>query len=82
VQTHEKAARSCSREIPTRRSLFESSSPKPRLTIRASVTRHIIRRQPIVYERMPDQTMTKITPGVIELFVIRHNGGDWRVLTL
>jgi len=37
---------------------------------------------PIVYERMPDQTMTKITPGVIELFVIRHNGGDWRVLTL
>src|SRR6266550_3143526 len=38
--------------------------------------------KPIVYERMPDQTMTKITPGVIELFVIRHNGGDWRVLTL
>jgi len=26
--------------------------------------------------------MTKITPGVIELFVIRHNGGDWRVLVL
>ncbi|HEX9248358.1 MAG TPA: ATPase, T2SS/T4P/T4SS family, partial [Gemmatimonadaceae bacterium] len=38
--------------------------------------------KPIVYERMLDQTMTKITPGVIELFVIRHNGGDWRVLTL
>jgi type II secretory ATPase GspE/PulE/Tfp pilus assembly ATPase PilB-like protein/8-oxo-dGTP pyrophosphatase MutT (NUDIX family) len=38
--------------------------------------------KPIVYERMPDQTMTKITPGVIELFAIRHNGGDWRVLTL
>ena len=38
--------------------------------------------KPIVYERMPDQTMTKITPGVIEIFVIRHNGGDWRVLTL
>jgi type II secretory ATPase GspE/PulE/Tfp pilus assembly ATPase PilB-like protein/8-oxo-dGTP pyrophosphatase MutT (NUDIX family) len=38
--------------------------------------------KPIVYERMPDQTMTKITPGVIELFVIRHNGGDWRVLAL
>jgi 8-oxo-dGTP pyrophosphatase MutT (NUDIX family) len=38
--------------------------------------------KPIVYERMPDQTMTKIIPGVIELFVIRHNGGDWRVLTL
>ena len=26
--------------------------------------------------------MTKIKPGVIELFVIKHNGGDWRVLTL
>ncbi len=26
--------------------------------------------------------MTKVIPGVIELFVIRHNGGDWRVLTL
>ena len=26
--------------------------------------------------------MTKITPGVIELFVIKHNGGDWRVLVL
>ena len=26
--------------------------------------------------------MTKITPGVIELFVIRHNAGDWRVLVL
>jgi 8-oxo-dGTP pyrophosphatase MutT (NUDIX family) len=35
-----------------------------------------------VYERPPEPTMTKITPGVIELFVIRHNGGDWRVLVL
>ena len=26
--------------------------------------------------------MTRITAGVIELFVIRHNGGDWRVLVL
>ena len=26
--------------------------------------------------------MTKIRPGVIELFVIKHNGGDWRVLVL
>ena len=38
--------------------------------------------KPIVYERPPEQAMTKITPGVIEVFVIRHNGGDWRVLTL
>ncbi|HEX9219240.1 MAG TPA: NUDIX domain-containing protein, partial [Gemmatimonadaceae bacterium] len=36
----------------------------------------------IVYEKPPELNMTKITPGVIELFVIRHNGGDWRVLTL
>jgi 8-oxo-dGTP pyrophosphatase MutT (NUDIX family) len=38
--------------------------------------------KPIVYERIRDQAMTKIIPGVIELFVIRHNAGDWRVLTL
>ena len=25
---------------------------------------------------------TKIVPGVVELYVIRHNGGDWRVLVL
>ncbi|HEY3114014.1 MAG TPA: ATPase, T2SS/T4P/T4SS family [Gemmatimonadaceae bacterium] len=36
----------------------------------------------IVYERPGELNMTKIVPGVIELFVIRHNGGDWRVLTL
>ena len=38
--------------------------------------------RPIVYEKPPDQGVTKITPGVIELFVIKHNAGDWRVLTL
>jgi len=26
--------------------------------------------------------MTKIKPGVIEVFVIKHNAGDWRVLVL
>ena len=36
----------------------------------------------VVYERMRGDGMTKITPGVIELFVIKHNGGDWRVLVL
>ncbi len=36
----------------------------------------------VVYERMREDGMTKITPGVVELFVIRHNGGDWRVLVL
>src|SRR4030088_3056827 len=25
---------------------------------------------------------TKIVPGVVEVYVIRHNGGDWRVLAL
>jgi type II secretory ATPase GspE/PulE/Tfp pilus assembly ATPase PilB-like protein/8-oxo-dGTP pyrophosphatase MutT (NUDIX family) len=38
--------------------------------------------RPILYERPAEPRMTKITPGVIEIFVIRHNGGDWRVLTL
>jgi 8-oxo-dGTP pyrophosphatase MutT (NUDIX family) len=26
--------------------------------------------------------MTQIVPGVVEVYVIRHNGGDWRVLAL
>src|SRR4051812_1815221 len=38
--------------------------------------------RPIVYERPPASLMTKISPGVVEVFVIRHNGGDWRVLLL
>ena len=36
----------------------------------------------IVYEQINEGGMTKITPGVIEVFVIKHNGGDWRVLVL
>jgi type II secretory ATPase GspE/PulE/Tfp pilus assembly ATPase PilB-like protein/8-oxo-dGTP pyrophosphatase MutT (NUDIX family) len=36
----------------------------------------------VVYERMHEDGMTKITPGVIEVFVIKHNAGDWRVLVL
>jgi len=39
--------------------------------------------RPIVYEASRLETaLTKITAKVIELFVIKHNGGDWRVLTL
>ncbi|MFL5483085.1 MAG: ATPase, T2SS/T4P/T4SS family [Gemmatimonadaceae bacterium] len=36
----------------------------------------------MVYERSREEGMTKIKPGVVELFVIKHNGGDWRVLVL
>jgi type II secretory ATPase GspE/PulE/Tfp pilus assembly ATPase PilB-like protein/8-oxo-dGTP pyrophosphatase MutT (NUDIX family) len=36
----------------------------------------------IVYETPQEQPMTKITAGVVEIFVIRHRGGDWRVLAL
>jgi type II secretory ATPase GspE/PulE/Tfp pilus assembly ATPase PilB-like protein/8-oxo-dGTP pyrophosphatase MutT (NUDIX family) len=36
----------------------------------------------IVYEKPAEQAMTKTTPGVVEVFVIRHRGGDWRVLAL
>lgn len=39
-------------------------------------------RRPIIYERAAPKIMTQIVPGVIELYVIRHNGGDWRVLVL
>jgi type II secretory ATPase GspE/PulE/Tfp pilus assembly ATPase PilB-like protein/8-oxo-dGTP pyrophosphatase MutT (NUDIX family) len=39
--------------------------------------------KPIVYERpKPPQPMTKIEPGVVEVYVIRPNAGDWRVLLL
>jgi 8-oxo-dGTP pyrophosphatase MutT (NUDIX family) len=36
----------------------------------------------MVYEKPLEQGVTRITPGVVEVFVIRHIGGDWRVLTL
>jgi type II secretory ATPase GspE/PulE/Tfp pilus assembly ATPase PilB-like protein/8-oxo-dGTP pyrophosphatase MutT (NUDIX family) len=36
----------------------------------------------IVYEKAQDPPMTQITAGVVEVFVIRHRGGDWRVLVL
>jgi type II secretory ATPase GspE/PulE/Tfp pilus assembly ATPase PilB-like protein/8-oxo-dGTP pyrophosphatase MutT (NUDIX family) len=35
-----------------------------------------------VYERPVNPSMTKIVPGVIEIFAIRHRAGDWRVLLL
>ena len=36
----------------------------------------------IIYERRAQGTMTQIVPGVVEVYVIRHNAGDWRVLAL
>jgi general secretion pathway protein E len=36
----------------------------------------------IIYERRARKPMTQIVPGVVEVYVIRHNGGDWRVLVL
>ena len=38
--------------------------------------------KPINYERRVKKGETKIVPGVVEVYVIRHNGGDWRVLAL
>ncbi|HET6761625.1 MAG TPA: GspE/PulE family protein, partial [Gemmatimonadaceae bacterium] len=38
--------------------------------------------KPIIYERRVKKGETKIIPGVVEVYVIRHNGGDWRVLAL
>ncbi len=38
--------------------------------------------KPIVYERRAQSPMTQIVPGVVEVYVIRHNAGDWRVLVL
>ena len=39
-------------------------------------------QRPIVYERPTRKPMTQIVPGVVEVYVIRHNAGDWRVLVL
>jgi len=39
-------------------------------------------QRPIVYERPTRRPMTQIVPGVVEVYVIRHNAGDWRVLVL
>jgi len=39
-------------------------------------------QRPIVYERPTRKPMTQIVPGVVEVFVIRHNAGDWRALVL
>jgi type II secretory ATPase GspE/PulE/Tfp pilus assembly ATPase PilB-like protein/8-oxo-dGTP pyrophosphatase MutT (NUDIX family) len=37
--------------------------------------------KPIIYERR-SPPMTQIVPGVVEVYVIRHNAGNWRVLAL
>jgi type II secretory ATPase GspE/PulE/Tfp pilus assembly ATPase PilB-like protein/8-oxo-dGTP pyrophosphatase MutT (NUDIX family) len=36
----------------------------------------------MVYERPTRKPMTQIVPGVVEVYVIRHNAGDWRALIL
>ncbi|MEO8910435.1 MAG: ATPase, T2SS/T4P/T4SS family [Gemmatimonadaceae bacterium] len=38
--------------------------------------------KPIVYERARQISMTRIVPGVVEVYVIRPNAGDWRILLL
>jgi type II secretory ATPase GspE/PulE/Tfp pilus assembly ATPase PilB-like protein/8-oxo-dGTP pyrophosphatase MutT (NUDIX family) len=38
--------------------------------------------KPVIYERHVKKGETKIVPEVVEVYVIRHNGGDWRVLAL
>jgi len=39
-------------------------------------------QRPILYERNVATPKTRIVAGVIDVYVIRRNGGDWRVLTL
>lgn len=39
-------------------------------------------QRPITYESSLASKKTKIVAGVVEVYVIRRNGGDWRVLTL
>jgi 8-oxo-dGTP pyrophosphatase MutT (NUDIX family) len=39
-------------------------------------------QRPIIYEPSVPDKKTKIVAGVVEVYVIRPNNGDWRVLTL
>jgi type II secretory ATPase GspE/PulE/Tfp pilus assembly ATPase PilB-like protein/8-oxo-dGTP pyrophosphatase MutT (NUDIX family) len=39
-------------------------------------------QRPITYESSLPSRKTKIVAGVVEVYVIRRNGGDWRVLAL
>jgi 8-oxo-dGTP pyrophosphatase MutT (NUDIX family) len=39
-------------------------------------------QRPIIYERNLPTKKTKIVAGVVDVYVIRRHGGDWRVLTL
>jgi 8-oxo-dGTP pyrophosphatase MutT (NUDIX family) len=39
-------------------------------------------QRPITYESSLSSRKTKLIAGVVEIYVIRRNGGDWRVLTL
>jgi type II secretory ATPase GspE/PulE/Tfp pilus assembly ATPase PilB-like protein/8-oxo-dGTP pyrophosphatase MutT (NUDIX family) len=39
-------------------------------------------QRPITYESSLPSKKTKIVAGVVEVYVIRKNGGEWRVLTL
>ncbi|MDQ6872900.1 MAG: Flp pilus assembly complex ATPase component TadA, partial [Gemmatimonadota bacterium] len=39
-------------------------------------------QRPIFYERPISTPMTRIVPGVVEVYVIRPTGRDWRVLVL
>ena len=39
-------------------------------------------QRPITYESNVASKKTKIVAGVVEVYLIRRNGGDWRVLTL
>ena len=39
-------------------------------------------QRPITYETSVPKKQTRIDAGVVEVYVIRRNGGDWRVLTL
>jgi type II secretory ATPase GspE/PulE/Tfp pilus assembly ATPase PilB-like protein/8-oxo-dGTP pyrophosphatase MutT (NUDIX family) len=39
-------------------------------------------QRPIIYERSVPTEKTKVVAGVVDVYVIRRNRGDWRVLTL
>jgi len=39
-------------------------------------------QSPVIYEKRVANQQTRIVPGVVEVYVIRPNSGDWRILAL
>jgi 8-oxo-dGTP pyrophosphatase MutT (NUDIX family) len=58
--------------------VLEPESPNPVAEARAGYDSP----RSMVYERLTRKPMTQVVPGVVEVYVIRQDAGDWRALVL